>query len=302
MKAYMMRIAFALFMVAAALGQAFAQAGSATMQEADTLYQAQKWADAARLYEAVTKTEASNGRAWYRLGVSLHKLSRYAQAVDAYQKALAVNNKNAFAMYNLASSYARMSDKEKAFEWLNKALNTGFYQVASLKTDPDLASLREDARFPELVAMGERLTKPCMFSPENKQFDFWVGEWDVQISGQQVGTSSVQRILDGCVIFENWQSGLGSQGKSFNFYDPNTSRWQQTYVDNTGAVLNFYGEYKDNAIWYKGETRAKDGSKTLHKLTFSNLGPQRVRQLWEQSTDDGKTWKIIWDGIYTRKQ
>ncbi len=142
-------------------------------------------------------------------------------------------------MYNLACSYARMNDKEKAFEWLNKALNAGFPQVALLKTDPDLASLRDDARFAEVLALGERLTKPCMFSPEHQQFDFWVGEWDVQLGGQQVGTNSVQRILDGCVIFENWQSGQGNTGKSFNFYDPNTSRWQQTYVDNTGSVLNF---------------------------------------------------------------
>ncbi len=161
---------------------------------------------------------------------------------------------------------------------------------------------RDDPRFAEVVALGERLTKPCMFSAENKQFDFWVGEWDVQLGGQQVGTSSVQRILDGCVIFENWQSGLGGTGKSFNFYDPNTSRWQQTYVDNTGTVLNFFGEYKDNALRYTAETRAKGGSKTLHKLTFFNQGPQRVRQLWEQSTDEGKTWNIVWDGIYIRKQ
>ncbi len=126
MSTYMMRMAFALFMITAALGQAFAQAGATTMQEADTLFQARKWADAARLYEAVTKAEAANGRAWYRLGVSLHNLSRYAQAVDAYQKALAINNKNLLAMYNLASSYARLNDKEKAFEWLNKAFNAGY--------------------------------------------------------------------------------------------------------------------------------------------------------------------------------
>lgn len=302
MNTFMMRIAFALFIVTVAIGQAFAQAGSATMQEADTFFQAQKWADAARLYETVTKAEASNGRAWYRLGISLHKLNRYTQAVDAYQKALGINNKNSLAMYNLACSYARMNDNEKAFEWLNKALNAGFPQVASMKTDPDLASLRDDPRFAEVLALGERLTKPCMFSPEHKQFDFWVGEWDVQLGGQQVGSSSIQRILDGCVIFENWQSGLGNTGKSFNFYDPNTSKWQQTYVDNTGNVLNFYGEYKDNALRYTAETSAKGVGKTLHKLTFFNQGPQRVRQLWEQSTDDGKTWSIVWDGIYIRKQ
>ncbi|HEV2911884.1 MAG TPA: tetratricopeptide repeat protein [Pyrinomonadaceae bacterium] len=277
-------------------------APSAASQEADALFKSQKWADVARAYEGITKVESTNGRAWYRLGVALHNLGRYAQAVEAYQKAMAINKNNLLAMYNLACSYARMNDKDKAFEWLNKAYTAGYPQFEALKTDPDLASLRDDPRFPQLVASAEKLTMPCMFSTEARQFDFWVGEWDVQLNGQQVGTSSVQRILNGCVVFENWASGLGGTGKSFNFYDSSTSRWQQTYVDSTGTVLNFYGEYRDNALRYTAETHAKDGSKTLHKLTFFNLGPQRVRQLWEQSTDDGKTWNTVWDGIYIRKQ
>ncbi|HEX8137262.1 MAG TPA: tetratricopeptide repeat protein [Pyrinomonadaceae bacterium] len=277
------------------------QPSGTAAQEADALFGSQKWADAARAYEAITKSEAANGRAWYRLGVALHNLGRYAQAVEAYQKALGVNQ-NPVGMYNLACSYARMGEKEKAFEWLTKALKAGFAQVALLKTDADLASLRDDARFTELLALGDKLTRPCAFGPEYRQFDFWVGEWDVQNNGQKAGTNRIERILDGCVLLENWTSGLGGTGKSFNFYDASQRRWQQTWVDSTGNVLNLYGEYKDNALRFSGETRAQDGARTLHRLTFFNLGPDRVRQLWEQSTDDGKTWKAVWDGTYTRKQ
>jgi tetratricopeptide (TPR) repeat protein len=274
---------------------------SAIMQEADALFGSQKWADAARAYEAVTKAEAANGRAWYRLGVALHNLGRYAQAVEAYQKAFGINQAPP-VMYNLACSYARLGDKEKAFEWLRKALQAGFSQVALLKTDADFESLRGDARFSEVLALADRLTRPCSFAPEYKQFDFWVGEWNVENNGQQAGINRIERILDGCVLLENWTSARGGTGKSFNFYDAATGKWQQTWVDSTGNVLNLHGVYKDNALRFSGETRTQSGVKTMHRLTFFNLGPERVRQLWEQSTDDGKTWNVFWDGTYTRKQ
>ena len=35
---------------------------------------------------------------------------------------------------------------------------------------------------------------------------------------------------------------------------------------------------------------------------FFNLGPGPVRQLWEQSTDEGKTWTVAFDGLYVRER
>lgn len=277
------------------------QSVSPAMSQAETLYQAQKWTEAARAFEAVTKAEPANGRAWLRLGGSLHQLGRYEQAVSALQRAVEIL-KGPIAMYNLASAYARLGDKEKAFEWLNKALNAGFPQVSLLQQDDDLVSLRNDARFKEVLALGERLTKPCLHTPEHRQFDFWIGEWDVQTGGQQAGTNSIQRILDGCVLFENWTSARGGTGKSFNFYNAAKRKWQQTWVDSTGSVLELIGEYKDEKIQFFGETLQPDGSKTLQRLTFFNLSPERVRQFWEQSTDNGKTWTVAFDGTYIRKK
>ena len=205
-------------------------------------------------------------------------------------------------MYNLACAYARLNNKDKAFEWLNKALNAGFPQTNVLTTDEDLASLRDDPRFREVLALGERLTRPCLYTAENRQFDFWIGEWDVQAGGQKAGTNSVQRILDGCVIFENWTGALGLTGKSFNIYNASTHKWQQTWVDSRGSVLELNGEYKDGTIQLSGETKQKDGSRLLQRLTFFNLSPERVRQFWEQSTDGGKTWTVAFDGMYVRKK
>jgi len=280
------------------------QPTTATSQ-ADELYQAQKWTEAAKAYEVITKAEPDNGRAWYRLGYSLNRASNYQEAAMAYEKAVEKLQPpiKAFAMYNAGASYAKLNNKDKAFEWITKALNSGFGQIATLTTDSDLASLREDARFKELLGLGDRLTKPCLYQSEHKQFDFWIGEWNVQNAhGQQVGTSSIQRIENGCVILENWTGAQGGTGKSLNFYDSSLRKWRQTWADSSGGVSEFAGVYKDNAMRFEGESHEASGAKTLSRLTFFNLGPDRVRQFSEASNDNGRTWTVDYDFTYVRKQ
>jgi hypothetical protein len=293
----------ACLIVAVASLPVLAQTQPAGAQDADALFQAQKWAEAAQAYEAITKAEPSNGRAWNRLGMSLSATGKYEQAIDAFQHAAQVAS-NPIVMYNLASVYSKVKDKEHAFEWLHKALGAGFAQVKQLETDADLAALRDDPRFKEVLAQANRNLRPCAAAPENRQFDFWVGEWDVQNpKGQPAGTSSVQLILGDCTIFENWTSASGTySGKSFNIYNSSLKKWQQFWTDDKGGVLEFTGEYRDGELRYTGESLDQKGNHVLHRLTFFNLAPARVRQLWEQSTDGGKTWTTVFDGLYVRKK
>lgn len=144
--------------------------------------------------------------------------------------------------------------------------------------------------------------KPCAARPEYRQFDFWIGEWDVQVNGNRAGTNSVQLILGECVIFENWAGRGGMNGKSFNVYNAAKGQWQQTWVDSQGNVLELHGEFKNGAMRLAGENQNRQGAKVLHRLTFSPLAGGRVRQLWESSTDEGKTWSVAFDGLYILKK
>lgn len=141
--------------------------------------------------------------------------------------------------------------------------------------------------------------KSCSM-PEHRQFDFWIGDWDVQMGGQLAGTNTIQLILDGCVLQENWTGSKGGTGKSFNLYDSAKGKWQQTWVDNVGNLLELYGEFKDGVMRLTGEN-VRNGKKTLQRLSFFPLEKDRVRQLWEQSQDDGKNWSVAFDGLYIRK-
>ena len=141
----------------------------------------------------------------------------------------------------------------------------------------------------------------CKKSPEFRQFDFWIGEWNVEANGKQAGTSSVQLILDGCVLFENWTGAGGSNGKSFNIYNSATKTWQQFWVDNSGGTILFTGKFEEGKLIYHSESPMQDGTSVLGRMTFSPMPEKKVHQVWEQSSDGGKTWKVAFDGIYTPK-
>lgn len=144
---------------------------------------------------------------------------------------------------------------------------------------------------------------PGCKSPESRQFDFWVGEWEILKNGTTdiAGISSVQLILGNCVVLENY-TNKAFTGKSFNIYNAGLKKWQQFWVDNTGASIEFIGEFKDGAMKFMGEGISPTGEKSLHRMTFTPMSEGRVRQFLEDSKDNGKTWTASYDGIYVKKK
>jgi hypothetical protein len=142
---------------------------------------------------------------------------------------------------------------------------------------------------------------PRCDAPEYRQFDFWVGDWQVTIGGQPVGTNLVTLEEDGCLIHEHWKGARGGTGQSFNFYDRQDGRWHQVWVSSRGAVLNLSGTYQDGRLEYTGtQASAPGGPPVQQRLTFTKNPDGTVRQLWETSPD-GKTWTTTFDGRYARK-
>lgn len=137
-----------------------------------------------------------------------------------------------------------------------------------------------------------------------RQFDFWVGDWNVTVGGKPAGENRIERILDGCALLENWKGAGGMSGKSLNFYDPRSERWHQTWVDDRGGSLGLDGAFKDGKMVLIG-TQKKDpktGTTTIDRITWTPLPADQVRQVWETSNDDGKSWAVAFDGLYTRKK
>jgi hypothetical protein len=143
--------------------------------------------------------------------------------------------------------------------------------------------------------------QPCG-APEHRQFDFWLGEWEVHTpDGKLVGTSHVDLELGGCVLHENWTSARGAYaGQSFNIYRPAQKQWHQSWVDTGGQLLLLDGELRDGRMVLAGETRGTDGKVVRQRITWEARPDGSVRQLWEQSAD-GAAWTTAFDGLYTKK-
>lgn len=146
--------------------------------------------------------------------------------------------------------------------------------------------------------------KPCSMDTMYRQFDFWIGEWEVYGAKGKAGTSRIELILDSCIILENWTSArAGYSGKSFNTYNASTRQWQQTWVDNSGGSTEYLrGQAgKDMIVFYADKNTGADGKNFLRRLTFYKLSSDKVRQHGERSNDEGKTWITEYDLEYRRK-
>ncbi len=143
--------------------------------------------------------------------------------------------------------------------------------------------------------------KTCT-APEHRQFDFWLGAWDVKNpAGKQVGTNEITSELGGCVVQEHWKGMGGSVGMSFNIYDASDQKWHQTWVDNSGTRLELAGAFSGGKMILSGTTRGAGGAVTQERITWTPQDGGRVRQLWEQSKDGGATWTVAFDGIYQKR-
>jgi hypothetical protein len=150
-------------------------------------------------------------------------------------------------------------------------------------------------------AQAQQPPQPTCDGAEYRQFDFWLGEWDVTVRGRPAGQSVITSGEKGCLIHEQWTSAGGGTGQSMNFYDRTDGKWHQVWVASNGSVLRFSGGLENGAMAYSSQGVRPDGTKVLHRLVFTPNPDGTVRQHWTTSTDEGRTWQDAFDGLYRRR-
>lgn len=274
-------------------------------KEANAAYDAKNWERAAELYEELSKDMTTPPpRVWLRLGDAMRAIGRYEEALVAFEKA-GQTGAGLFGEYGKAAVYVALNQPDKALASLDKAVQQGYADTDALTSDPNLSALRNDSRFAKIVEQAKKNQRPCAYTPANRQFDFWLGEWNVSTTQGAVpsGNSKIELILEDCVVQENWKS-LNSPyaGKSYNVYNAMLKRWEQYWVDNVGGNIFFYGGLKDGVMdYWTDDLPQPDGTKLKRHLQFFKLGSNTVRQFSQGSSDGGKTWQVEYDFTYTRK-
>lgn len=141
---------------------------------------------------------------------------------------------------------------------------------------------------------------PCS-ALQHRQFDFWIGEWEVSgARGQRAGSNRIERILGGCALYESWTGAGPSRGHSLNAWDRGDNKWHQTWMDNTGTVLMLSGGIVNGEMVMEGERRLPDGTNTLERITWTPNADGSVRQHWQSSRDRAMRWTTVFDGTYRR--
>jgi hypothetical protein len=204
-----------------------------------------------------------------------------------------------------AREHAKAGREAEAIAALERVTPPAPGVLNQLRTSDDFKALRDNTRFEAIVA---KLT-PCA-GPKYREFDFWLGEWEVRsAAGQLLGHNRITRRHGGCVVFEEWESAGGGSGSSFNVYDQPTRQWHQFWVDASGT--NWLSSDKQgNPVTLRGGIRDGAMVMTSHpdslpsigqtRVTFRPLPDGRVRQTFEGSSDGGKTWTVSFDGFYKK--
>lgn len=133
---------------------------------------------------------------------------------------------------------------------------------------------------------------PCATNPAVRGLDYWLGAWEIHASGGS-GTSRVSLSLDRCVFTETWTGAGNHRGENVLAYSVDDQTWRAFFADNHGRAHVFdRGRVAgDTAEFLSGADRVR----------VIREGPSRVKQIWEKSTDQGATWKTVFEGDYTRR-
>ena len=165
-----------------------------------------------------------------------------------------------------------------------------------MKTSMQIAALLAAAA---VGCAAAQAPQPCS-EPQSRQFDFWIGDWDVFMpDGKLAGTNRIVPVY-GCVLHESWKSAK-VEGQSLNRYDSERGVWHQTWVDSTGSLLLIEGGLRDGSmVMSDAGVAGRKEAAAINEIRWTRQDDGSVRQLWRTSRDGGKTWETAFDGKYVR--
>lgn len=154
---------------------------------------------------------------------------------------------------------------------------------------------------PAAPAQPKPKPKPCS-TAEYRQFDFWLGDWDVTPAGKDKPTAEnhIRAMHNGCLVRENYKNGAYT-GSSMSFFDNKDKHWHQTWIGSGGGALYIVGGLNDKGAMVMSDTAlAKAQNRPVNRITWTPNEDGSVRQVWDVSKDEGETWSVLWSGLYTK--
>lgn len=141
----------------------------------------------------------------------------------------------------------------------------------------------------------------CGDSAPHRQFDFWLGEWQVHdAAGILQGNNRIEPVQKGCALRERWRSARGGTGESLNYFSVSSGHWRQVWIDAGSSIIDIHGGMQEGSMTLEGTIEYLRGRKVFpFRGTWTPLDDGRVRQLFQQQDEEGQ-WQTWFEGFYSR--
>ena len=170
------------------------------------------------------------------------------------------------------------------------------------------------------AASGGRGQDPWCSAPEAREFDFWIGDWDVENHNRGAGSgewsrtgtaiSRVYGVVRGCALVEHWRGeALGSpplsiEGFSVRAFDPERDAWDLVLLwpirgpapfgTPSGRFSDGRGDFMNRVVNGRGDT-------VRTRLSFSKIRTDGLQWNNAFSLDGGVTWDSTWIMQFRRR-
>jgi tetratricopeptide (TPR) repeat protein len=124
---------------------------AAVLARADQAFAAQRWREAADLYQGALSGDGAPRR-WWALGHALFNANRHRESIAAYERALQLGaGEPAAGAWQIARAYALEGNAKQALRWLSHAMAAGLDDREAIRREPAFEPYRDDPRFAAIV-------------------------------------------------------------------------------------------------------------------------------------------------------
>jgi len=272
----------------------------ATASPADLAFEAGQWALAIDEYRKLTDADPADAISWLRIAQAQRGLNQYTLALETLQTARDAFAPEAMVELERARNLMALDQTDAALRALEASEHLGLRALASLDDANEFEALRSNVTFQRVYRAVRRRVFPCEGIAAARDFDFWVGTWEVRLEdGTLVGHNTISRRDGGCTILESWSGAGGSSGTSINYYQPSRDQWRQIWTGSNGTLIDISGGLNDGVMQLEGtiEYVAQDRIEAF-RGTWTLLEDGRVRQHFEEFSLVAQDWQAWFDGYY----
>ncbi len=306
-------VAAAALLMAAAPGHIQAQAQAPAPAEpdeeaasvadpAELAFEQGRWEEAINEYREILAAYPDDRLSLLRIAQAQRELKRYDDALATLESARTANAPEAMIDFERARNLALQGKDDEALAALDAADHNGLRALALVEQAPEFDAYRNRSRFERVYRNIQVRVYPCAGGEHAKDFDFWVGRWEVRApDGTLIGTNTIEKRDGGCSIQERWQGSGGSSGSSMSFYLPSRGEWRQVWTGSGGTFFDLTGRVVDGKMHLEGQIEYSETQQVVaFRGTWTQAPDGRVRQRLEEFDLVAQTWVVWFDGFYRR--